>query len=570
MSRVATVGAVLFAVAILFSMLWLWRSSGKRDGQGERGATDLATTGHIGRFLAGVLLVLVVVASLVFVSDAAYRPLQDSLFTSASSDERIGVEDFLSILALVTGVPVAFAGSMYAIYLAILGLKGAAAQERLARQANTYSDPAYELSHRAYTAYRQYGFLMGALLASQRISQQQRDAAWYLGADAEKLPANTSWDEIRLRLRELLFNEGFAVAALEAAREYGRRTSGMTQGEAEHNLRLAFSRLISHLGADASKDASNLDMVGIMSAAYALDLEIIRGREAVQAAAAEAGSATGEGQAERRFLDYLGEWMGRIDTVQTGRDLAQAVRSSTLLAEDWISPLEDPATEFRTMISSQAEQVISASEGKGAIRGISIKALMGDHQTVLAVEEVMAAAAKRAGQEPVRFQLRGLGELKAGSKTFSIITCTPTSLASYFGKGRGAFPKDFLGCIIVDGLRERSAISLEEQLAGFENDWSACMDRSRAAGDNERYAPSRLVAFTHVLEGRVATDVYRMARDQNTRISVLWVGIDYVHVGEPEISREGSDHLLELRGFFGDCGRTVSDDLRALALAGRG
>lgn len=567
MSRIAIAGAILFAVATLLVMLWWWRTS-RRQGQRGREVTDLTTTGHIGRFLAGVLLVLVLVASLILVSDVAYRPLQDSLFSSASSDERVGIEDFLSILALVTGVPVAFAGSMYAIYLAILGLKGAAAQERLARQANTYSDPAYELSHQAYTAYRQYGFLMGALLASQRISRQQRDTAWYLGVDAEKLPANTSWDEIRLRLRELLFNEGFAVAALEAAREHGHRTSGMTQGEAEHNLRLAFSRLISHLGADASKDASSLDMVGIMSAAYALDLEITRGREAVQAATT-GEDPTGEGHAERRFLDYLGEWMGRIDTVQTGRDLAQAVRSSTLLAEDWILPLEDPNTEFRTMIRSQAEDVISDSKGKGAARGISIKALMGDHQTVLAVEEALIATAKMAGHEPVRLPLKWLTKSKAGNNTFAIITCTPTSLVSYFDKEGGTFPEGFLGCIIVDGLRDKAAISLEERLAIFENDWSVCMDRSRAAGENERYAPSRLVAFTHVLEGRGAANVYRMARDQNKRISALWVGIDYVQVGEPEVSREGTDHLLELRGFLGDCGKAVSDDLRALALAGR-
>lgn len=563
---------VIFMLASAGALIAWLRGAGRNSASSETvdAIASRSTLDHLNPFFLGIFWILLFVAGLVLVSGALYPWLQDRLFAGAEGPQKLDVSDLLSILSLLAGVPLAFAGSIYAIYLAILGLRGSSDQKRLAEQANKFSDPAYELSQRAYNGYRRFGFLVGALLASSRIERLARDNAAYEGQAAA---VDGAASEIVNKLHELLFDEAFSVAALEAAKSYGRSSQDIDEQTAEHQLRSAFAHLIGLLEDAKGRALDAGTMPHLMAGVYGLDLQVKRGRQAVvDEFAKESGSIPGDD--DRRFLSYLAKWMGRVGDAETGRDLQRnarmlfdAERHGLTLDPVLRAPDELVRDCVGSLLNKPAELGFKTSRSVPVAPAVRIRAGLGDFQTIDQLQQVAAAAGRSAQLEVCLHPFNELegspDQLPAG---FHVLSCSSDNLEAMIK--RLPLRAGFRGVLIVDGIRSEAAVSLERRTNEYEKAW----DGARG-GDQAIAIPTRPTVLLDVAKNVTPAD--RISRsnvfidtygepESGEAARLLLVGIDYFEFRPPGHGA-GREQLLRVDQVFAQQAMALTDELKEIS-----
>lgn len=440
---------------------------------------------HIASFLIASIAVTMLVLGVLFLSGGAFVWLKQGLLDGGSLDP----QSFMAIIATAAAVPVAFAGSIYAIYLAILGLQGSQHQIALSRQANVLSDPLYDLSQRALSAYRRLEFLNGELITAYRSLRHQLISSSYgEQVTLSKLSSFSAYVEVKKRFRELLFDEAFVVASVAAARQAEKIGDGADLSVNEHQLRRAFSKAlesfswsdeiddpISDVGTvliarhrpskpetntiDAAARARrlNLDIIRVMSGAFLLSETLERGARAI--ASYQHGKLDLE--APDRLLAYMKQWMPTVNAWETGRDLGRVARAVSLEGEEFLAMMFGTWTHEEAMSHYKEQVFITKKERQSSL---GVVAWSGDHETLLALEESLL----RVG-DSMNMKTRRVSHLAAGTVSeihsfegFQVVSCNASELKKI--REKGGLGKNFCGAVIIDGIRSSDVHWIEDHI----------------------------------------------------------------------------------------------------------
>lgn len=556
--------AVLVLVA-LSALIWARFATGDAKEEFDT-AVSRSPARHFWSFLLWVALVLAVVVILVLVSGAAFPLLRGTLFNAEGEVGGLQAGDVLSILALLTGVPIAFAGSIYAIYLAILGLRGSSDQKRLAEQANKFSDPAYDLSQRAYNGYRRFGFLTGALLAASRIERQARENAAYEGQTAM---ATGAASEIVSQMHDLLFDEAFSVAALEAAKCHGRRKPSVGERTAEHRLRSAFAHLIGLLEGVKGLALDANTMTPLMAGVHGLDLQIKLGREAV---VEQAGSEEGvRSDDDDRFLMYLANWMGRIGDAEVGGDLEKNARA-LFIAERFFGKVH----EARELVGSYLDDMLNNPNKLGQktsvtvpiVPAVRVRASLGDFQLIDALTQLAKEVGKTSKIAVHTHEFNRYEPPQDGpAGLLHVLSCSMDRFESVVKEI--PLHSGFIGILLVDGIRSEDSIRIERDVTRYEQEWA----RLRAE-NGVGVAPSRPVVLVDVMKGLQPNDriekttlfqkKYRQGASEHPG-RLLLVGVDYFEPRTGGDDRCDVESLFKVEHIFAQNGSGLTDELKRIA-----
>lgn len=524
-------------------------------------ASFRSPAGHLRAFLLWVIVVLFTTVALVISADIAFPSMRETLFSEGDDAHGLGPGDVLSILSLVTGVPIAFAGSLYAIYLAILGLRGSSHQKRLAEQANRFSDPAYHLSQRAYNGYRRFDFLVGALLAASRIERQAKENAAYEGRNPV---AKGAASEIMGKLHALLLDEAFSVAALEAAKCYGRMKPEVGELVAAHQLRSAFARLMGLLEGVRGLTLNSDSMTPLMAGVYGLDQQIKQGRHAVIDLVKNRELTASDD--DSRFLSYLAGWMGRIGDAEVGRDLE---RNARVLVEGELTLQNRPGPE--ELVQSTLSDLLREPSNLGQktsrtlpiVPAVRIRASLGDFQLIASLMEVSRQVGSESGFKVHVHEFSQVEPTRdCAQDVFHVMTCNMDS----FERVVQGIPLygGFKGILIVDGIRSEGAVHVERSVLAYENVWAEL---------GRGVAPTRPTTLVDAMKGLQPIDRLEESgrflaaygsNESGQSGRLLLVGIDYFDYRKGGEGIE-VDELLKVEHVFNQQGSSLTSEMKQIA-----
>lgn len=430
--------------------------------------------------------------------------------------------------------------------------------KELSRIGNELSDPDYELSRDAYTNYRKYEMLIGALLASERSQKHLQDLQNYgaaLGVVKSESLTNRAWVTLNEQLRSVLLDDAFLLASLEAAKLIDGISA--TGDKAQHLLRRSMASML--MAVEKELDQKNPhewkeSLSRMMINAAQMNRQLRDGAQAVRDSREEIQ------QGGNRFLEYISRWMGEFQDAQTGAELA-AFAQRGLSAELFTSaggplPILDALVEERienliAMLGKNREENPNDGTQKGGKSlalhlGMAVTAWAGDHETFMGLPAKVEHAVKRHNPEWKKIwtgRISGAHDLPVPGYDFYIISVSGElqAIRTLFhrndGIGANELPR---GCIIVDGLSRADTYELLEEM----------------------FKAGAKVGFEDFLDHIDNGYVERMHKNSGW----LWIGIDYREPGRDRPCCAGERDLFEV---FSENYKflTLSDDVRDIAFS---